>query len=125
MHSLVIRYASSRYKIPGVIHFTAFKSVSECIVRPLAPYRYNVCGLVELPIQEGGISSSATVYGKQANAGKLLQQDDLVHFNQTNMSTNGNVTKLVNGARGRTSPYGRTKHFAETILVDVTHADPR
>jgi UDP-glucose 4-epimerase len=40
------------------------------------------------------------------------------------MNTNGNVTTLVNGARGRTSPYGRTKHFAETILVDVTHADP-
>jgi UDP-glucose 4-epimerase len=131
MHSLLIRYASSRSKISGVIHFAAFKSVSESIAHPLAYYRNNICGLVELltTMQEVGIknfvfSSSATVYGEQANAGKPLQEDDLVHFNQTLTDTDGNVATLVNGARGLTSPYGRTKYFAEAILADVAHADP-
>lgn len=131
MHSLLHRYASSRTKISGLIHFAAFKSVSESIERPLAYYRNNISGLVDLlaTIQEVGIknfvfSSSATVYGEEANAGKPLQEDDLIHFNKTITDADGNVITYLNGARGLTSPYGRTKYFAEAILADVARADP-
>jgi UDP-glucose 4-epimerase len=131
MHSLLFRYAASRSKITGVIHFAAFKSVSDSIARPLAYYQNNISGLIELliTIQEVGIknfvfSSSATVYGEVANSGKPLREEDLVHFTETLIDDQGNTQTITNGARGITNPYGRTKYFAEAILADVAHADP-
>ncbi|PNS18881.1 Bifunctional protein GAL10 [Sphaceloma murrayae] len=118
-------------RIAGVIHFAAFKSVEESISKPLQYYQNNICGLVDLLclLQEFGIknfvfSSSATVYGTRANAGKPLKEHDLVHFPETLTSESGEQEELVPGATGLTSPYGRTKYFAEAILADVARSDP-
>lgn len=119
MRQLFPRYQACRSHISGVIHFAAFKSVSESIERPLAYYQNNICGLIELlaTLQDNGIknfvfSSSATVYGAKANHGKPLREDDLVHFGDEN------------GSLGITNPYGRTKYMAEAILADLAKADP-
>lgn len=133
MRHLIKRYAvktkdgeDAQSRIAGVIHFAAFKSVEESISKPLQYYQNNICGLVELLmlLQEFGIknfvfSSSATVYGTRANSGKPLKEYDLVHFPET---VDG--ADLVPGATGLTSPYGRTKYFAEAILADMARADP-
>lgn len=133
MRQLVARYAlrteagaEPQSRIAGVIHFAAFKSVEESISKPLQYYQNNICGLVDLLmlLQEYGIknfvfSSSATVYGTRANSGKPLKEQDLVHFPET---VDG--IDLIPGATGLTSPYGRTKYFAEAILADVARADP-
>lgn len=131
MRHLFSHYAASRSHISGVIHFAAFKSVSESISRPLAYYQNNICGLIELlaTLQDYGIknfvfSSSATVYGAKANEGKPLREEDLVHFDETAIDEHGQETLLLNGSKGLTSPYGRTKYFAEAILADVARADP-
>lgn len=116
--------------ITGVIHFAAYKSVSESIEKPLDYYQNNICGLVELLILLGdfGIynfvfSSSATVYGTKANEGKPLHEEHLVHFPELH-TADGQQTQLVPGALGLTSPYGRTKYFGEAILADVAEANP-
>ncbi|KAG8628176.1 hypothetical protein KVT40_004049 [Elsinoe batatas] len=134
MRHLVSRYAlrpsgenaEPASRIAGVIHFAAFKSVEESISKPLQYYQNNICGLVDLLalLQEFGIknfvfSSSATVYGTRANAGKPLKEHDLVHFPET-----VDDEELVPGATGLTSPYGRTKYFAEAILADMARSDP-
>lgn len=138
MRHLLSRYAVKteegavpKSRISGVIHFAAFKSVEESISKPLAYYQNNICGLVDLLVllQEFGIknfvfSSSATVYGSRANAGKPLKEKDLVHFPELVTGENGQDVELVPGATGITSPYGRTKYFAEAILADVAKADP-
>lgn len=131
MRDLFPRYAAARSVISGVIHFAAFKSVSESIDRPLAYYQNNICGLVDLlvTLQENGIknfvfSSSATVYGAKSNEGKPLREDDLVHFDETYIDEEGRIALRINGSKGLTCPYGRTKYFAEAILADVAKADP-
>lgn len=131
MRQLLASYAASRSIISGVIHFAAFKSVSESISRPLAYYQNNISGLIELLItlQDFGIknfvfSSSATVYGAKANESKPLHEDDLVHFDEVVLDEHGNKTIKSNGIQGITNPYGRTKYFAEAILADVARADP-
>ena len=131
MRDLFPRYAAARSIISGVIHFAAFKSVSESIDRPLAYYRNNICGLVDLlvTLQENGIknfvfSSSATVYGAKSNEGKPLREDDLVHFDETYIDEDGRIALRINGSKGLTCPYGRTKYFAEAILADLARADP-
>jgi UDP-glucose 4-epimerase len=128
MHDL-IRSLGTRIK--GVIHFAAYKSLPESLTQPLRYYQNNICGLVELlvTLQETGIknfvfSSSATVYGGKANEGAPLKEEDLVHFTETWQDKDGKTCQRVNGARDLTSPYGRTKYFAEAILADVAHADP-
>jgi len=120
----------SRSRIMGVIHFAAFKSVEESIHKPLEYYLNNVCGLVQLlimlrdcNIRNIVFSSSATVYGTKANSGNPLREEDLVHHPET-VDQNGQQVELVPGATGLTSPYGRTKYFAEAILADVAKADP-
>ncbi|OQO03202.1 hypothetical protein B0A48_11457 [Cryoendolithus antarcticus] len=125
------KYAAARSCISGVIHFAAFKSVSESIERPLAYYQNNICGLIELlvTLQENGVknfvfSSSATVYGAKANEGAPLKEDDLVHFDEVYTDEQGQQVLRINGSKGLTSPYGRSKYFAEAILADVARADP-
>lgn len=117
--------------ISGVIHFAAYKSVSESIEKPLDYYQNNICGLVELLILLGdfGIhnfvfSSSATVYGTKANEGKPLHEEHLVHFPEMHTDAAGKQTLLIPGATGITSPYGRTKYFGEAILADVAESNP-
>jgi UDP-glucose 4-epimerase len=131
MHRLFAIYNDRRSVILGVIHFAAFKSVSESIDNPLAYYKNNVGGLVDLliTIQQNGIknfvfSSSATVYGFKANEGRPLQERDLTHFDEVTTDPEGNQTLRPNGTLGLTSPYGRTKYFSEAILADMARADP-
>ncbi|KAK3314061.1 hypothetical protein B0H66DRAFT_523431 [Apodospora peruviana] len=109
-----------RSQITGVIHFAAYKSVSESIDNPLDYYDNNVCGLVsfirllgEFNIRNFIFSSSATVYGSKANAEKPLQEDDVMHH-----PTRSNV-------EGLTCTYARTKYFSEAILADVARSDHR
>lgn len=120
-------------RITGVIHFAAFKSVSESIGKPLAYYNNNVCGLVSLlelldkfAIRNFIFSSSATVYGSKANDGVPLREEDLVHFPEMvhDDKTNSPVS-LTPSVAGLTCPYGRTKYMAEAILADLAEADPR
>ena len=131
MRHLFSTYAACRSHISGIIHFAAFKSVSESISAPLAYYQNNISGLIELLItmRDFGIknfvfSSSATVYGAKANEGKPLREEDLVHFDEMMIDEDGNQTLRINGSTGLTSPYGRSKYMAEAILADVAKADP-
>lgn len=124
-------YEACQSKITGVIHFAAFKSVSESIEKPLAYYKNNIAGLIDLLeiVQLNGIknfvfSSSATVYGGKANLGKPLREDDLVHFDEKYTEEDGMERVRANGITGITNPYGRTKYMAEAILADVAKSDP-
>ncbi|KAL1412241.1 hypothetical protein Q8F55_003252 [Vanrija albida] len=135
--SLLDEYAvrgspSPRSRISGVIHFAAFKSVSESISQPIDYYRNNVCGLVDLValLETYGIykfvfSSSATVYGTKADLGLPLSEHDVVHHPETYTDSDGNVTHATPGVSGLTSPYGRTKYFGEAILADVAYSNPK
>lgn len=128
------RQMAYRSRITGVIHFAAFKSVSESIDKPLAYYNNNVCGLVSLlelldkfAIRNFIFSSSATVYGAKANAGVPLREEDLVHFPETilDAANNNAPVDLTPSVAGLTCPYGRTKYMAEAILADLAAADDR
>jgi UDP-glucose 4-epimerase len=120
-------------RITGVIHFAAFKSVSESIDKPLQYYNNNVCGLVSLlelldkfSIRNFIFSSSATVYGSKANAGVRLREEDLVHIPEAAQDPETNETvQLTPAVAGLTCPYGRTKYMAEAILADLAEADDR
>ncbi|KAF2216719.1 hypothetical protein CERZMDRAFT_108685 [Cercospora zeae-maydis SCOH1-5] len=124
-------YEACQSTIVGVIHFAAFKSVSESIEKPLAYYKNNIAGLIDLLeiVQLNGIknfvfSSSATVYGGKANLGAPLREDDLVHFDEKYTDEDGSECVRANGITGITNPYGRTKYMAEAILADVAKSDP-
>lgn len=120
-------------RITGVIHFAAYKSVSESISKPLQYYNNNVCGLVSLlqlldkfAIRNFIFSSSATVYGAKADAGLPLREEDLVHLPETTVDPQtGATVRLTPTVSGLTCPYGRTKYMAEAILADLAEADDR
>jgi UDP-glucose 4-epimerase len=118
-------------RIAGVIHFAAYKSVSESISRPIAYYRNNVCGLVDLVellgkhnIRNFVFSSSATVYGTKADAGRPLREEDLVHHPETYLDDENKEVHAEPVVAGLMSPYARTKYFCEAILADIAHSDP-
>lgn len=118
-------------QITGVIHFAAYKSVPQSIQRPIQYYQNNVCGLVDLMellgeynIRRFVFSSSATVYGTKANAGKLLREEDLVHHPETYTDDAGNQVLAEPSISGLGCPYARTKYFCEAILADIAFADP-
>ncbi|KAH7361709.1 UDP-glucose 4-epimerase [Plectosphaerella cucumerina] len=118
-------------RIGGVIHFAAFKSVSDSIARPMQYYKNNVCGLVDLlellekhNIRNFVFSSSATVYGTKADAGIPLREEDLVHHNETYTDENGVERTARPEISGLQSPYARTKYFGEAILADLAASDP-
>lgn len=118
-------------RIGGVIHFAAFKSVSESISHPIAYYQNNVCGLVNLiellgqhNIRNVVFSSSATVYGTKADAGRPLREEDLVHHPEVYTDENNNEIKAEPVVSGLQSPYARSKYFCEAILADIAHSDP-
>ena len=97
-------------QIEAVIHFAGLKAVGESVAKPLAYYRNNITGTLNLceVMQEFDVrnivfSSSATVYGNPAFV--PITED----------CPKGEIT----------NPYGQTKAMLEQILVDVQVADPR
>lgn len=99
-----IDYIFGHYKIWCVIHFAAFKSVNESISTPLAYYKNNVIGTINLlnimdkyNCRRLIFSSSATVYGNQPSP----------------------INENMEIGRDITNPYGRTKFFIEEILKDL------
>jgi UDP-glucose 4-epimerase len=97
-----------RHRIDAAVHFAAFKAVGESVAQPLAYYRNNIGGLVNVcaALQRHGIrrfvfSSSATVYGDP----QQLPITEAAPLSATN-------------------PYGQTKLIGETLLRDLGVADP-
>ncbi|ODA83514.1 hypothetical protein RJ55_02028 [Drechmeria coniospora] len=118
-------------RISGVIHFAAFKSVSESIAKPIQYYQNNVCGLVDFVellgkhnIRNFVFSSSATVYGTKADLGRPLREEDVVHHPESYVNDDGDVTVAEPLVSGLQSPYARTKYFCEAILADIAQSDP-
>ncbi len=94
-------------KIDGIIHFAAFKAVGESVVKPLAYYRNNIVGLLNVldamqqyQLDHFIFSSSCAVYG----------QADQMPINED--------TPLKRAE----SPYGKTKAMGEEIISDFTKA---
>ncbi|MFG6461740.1 UDP-glucose 4-epimerase GalE [Roseateles sp. DXS20W] len=97
-----------RYKPAAVVHFAAYKAVGESVSQPLAYYRNNIGGLLNIceVMKRHGcsrfvFSSSATVYGA---AERLPLRED--------------------APTSATNPYGATKLMGEQILRDLGVADP-
>ncbi len=93
--------------IKAVIHFAAFKSVSESVNKPLEYYRNNILSLLnmlevmrEFSIDSMVFSSSCTVYG----------QPDKLPVNEQSP------------IKEAASPYGYTKQVGESILRDAISA---
>jgi UDP-glucose 4-epimerase len=96
--------------ISAVIHFAAYKAVSESVSKPLGYYRNNLFSLVNLldimklyDIPDLVFSSSCTVYGQPE---KLPVAEDAP-------------------LQPATSPYGNTKQIGESIIKDTTFADKK
>lgn len=100
LRSFLLDYSN----IKAVIHFAAFKSVSESVEKPLDYYRNNLLSLInmldlmkELSIGSMVFSSSCTVYG----------QPDSLPVNEQSP------------VKDAASPYGYTKLVGENILSDT------
>jgi len=98
-----LKELTQKYKITGVIHFAAFKSVGESVELPLKYYENNIQSLTNVlklcedrNISNIVFSSSCTVYG---NPKSIPVTED---------------TPIVKAE----SPYGKTKVFSEDILKD-------
>lgn len=94
----------SKNTFSAVIHFAAYKSVNESVVRPLEYYNNNLGSLLSVlevmkkhHVQDIIFSSSCTVYGQPDQ----IQVDESAPF------------KIAE------SPYGSTKQLCERILKDV------
>ncbi len=91
-----------------VIHFAGLKAVGESVMMPVAYYRNNLTGTLNLiyAMERAGVknivfSSSATVYGDPE------------------------TVPIDEGApRSATNPYGRSKLVVEEMLEDILRADP-
>jgi len=100
----VSTFVDNHPEIHGIIHFAAYKSVSESVEQPLKYYSNNLNSLINLLSCFSNreiamvFSSSCTVYG---------QPDQLP------VTENSPVKKAE-------SPYGNTKQIAEEILQEVT-----
>lgn len=97
-----------QHAIDAVVHFAAFKAVGESTRIPLAYYRNNLGGLVNVAqsMQDHGVtklvfSSSATVYG---------QPDTLPITEDSPLAA--------------TSPYGTTKLMGEDLLRELERCTP-
>ena len=95
--------------IAGVIHFAAFKSVSESVEKPLRYYANNINGLINLlrlckeyKVNNFIFSSSCSVYGN------------------TNVLPVTEATPFGNAE----SPYAHTKQIGEEILKNFFVANP-
>ncbi|CZS90245.1 probable UDP-glucose 4-epimerase [Rhynchosporium graminicola] len=117
--------------IKGVIHFAAYKSVSESLSNPLKYYANNVAGMIEFcsvlsdfNIKTFVFSSSATVYGTIANSGLPLREEYCTHQTESFVDHDGASRTTEGGCSGLTNPYGRSKWMCEAILSDLALADP-
>ena len=95
------------HKIDGVIHFAAFKSVSESVKNPLKYYENNLISLLNIlkSMKENNVSnivfsSSCTVYG----------QPDKLPVSESSPFKNAE------------SPYAKTKQISENIIKDFTNS---
>ena len=100
-------FSEGNYDI--VIHFAGLKAVGESVEKPLKYYENNVGGTINLlevmskyNVKKIVFSSSATVYGEQAET---------------------EMTEEMQTGVGITNPYGETKHIIEEMLKDVAEAD--
>ena len=107
--SLTADFFRRNVRIEGIIHFAAFKAVSESMANPLSYYRNNLQSLINIleGMKTAGISnlvfsSSCTVYG---------QPDELP------------VTEKA-PIKAAWSAYGNTKQMCEEILRFVTLSHP-
>ena len=98
-----------KHSIESVIHFAAFKSVSDSVSNPLDYYKNNIGGLINIlsMMKKYNVfnlifSSSATVYGNP----KTLP------INETS------PTFAIN-------PYGQTKLMGEQIIKDLCKSEPK
>jgi UDP-glucose 4-epimerase len=117
-------------QITGVIHFAASKSVPESITQPLQYYMNNVSGLVEFcsvlgdyNIKNLVFSSSAAVYGGQADKVANIREELCVHQPTTYVDDDGKEVSVEAGCFGLTNPYSRTKYMCEAILADLAASD--
>lgn len=97
-------------EIGAVIHFAAYKAVSESVEKPLAYYKNNLLSLVNLleamqkyEVEDIVFSSSCTVYGQPETM--PVTEDAPI--------------------QNATSPYGNTKQICEEILRDVVYSKGR
>lgn len=104
---IALRKVFSENRIDTVIHFAGLKAVGESCQKPLEYFDNNLCGTIslcevmsEFNVKNMIFSSSATVYGNNP-----------IPYKET-MKT-GDVS----------SPYGRTKHMIEQILIDLYCSD--
>ena len=95
-------------KVAAVIHFAAYKAVSESVSKPLDYYKNNLVSLLNIldamkrfSIPDLVFSSSCTVYGQPK---KLPVAEDAP-------------------LQPATSPYGNTKQIGEAIIRDTTFSD--
>ncbi|MDR1679316.1 MAG: UDP-glucose 4-epimerase GalE [Prevotellaceae bacterium] len=98
------RFFSKYENIKAIIHFAASKAVGESVQNPVAYYRNNVNGLINIlelmpvhGVQNIVFSSSCTVYG----------QPDVLPVDETAP------------IKPATSPYGNTKQICEEIIRDL------
>lgn len=98
------------YKILAVLHFAGAKAVGESVSDPLKYYENNVAGSINLfkAMARNNVfnlvfSSSATVYGDTTDV----------------------PIKETSPLCKPTNPYGSTKLIVESILADLSVADPR
>lgn len=96
--------------ISGIIHFAAFKAVGESVEKPLAYFRNNLVGLMNLlscmeifSVPNLIFSSSCSVYG---NASQLPVTEE-TPFQEAE------------------SPYARTKQMGEQIIGDFVRVHPK
>jgi UDP-glucose 4-epimerase len=101
-------FFSRNKDIAAIIHFAAYKAVSESVSKPLDYYRNNLVSLINLldsmkkyRIYNLVFSSSCTVYGQPEN-----------------LPVNENAP-----LQPATSPYGNTKAVGEEIIRDTVFSD--
>ena len=106
---LILEEIFSQRPFDAVIHFAGLKAVGESVSQPLAYFKNNITGTLNLleAMKTHGVnsivfSSSATVYGDPA---QLPITEDF--------------------PLSVTNPYGRTKLMIEEILRDLYQSDPR
>ena len=102
------RFFGRHKDISAIIHFAAYKAVSESVSKPLDYYNNNLVSLINLldsmkrfSVPDLVFSSSCTVYGQPE---KLPVTEDAP-------------------LQPATSPYGNTKQVGEEIIRDTTFSD--